>query len=243
MPTQYGIIGYPLSHTFSPRYFTNKFAKEGIDAEYKAYPLLKVNDFKVLLDAVPLIRGLNVTIPYKQAIIPYLSRVCDIASAIGAVNCINFKNGEMTGHNTDIVGFRESLKPLLLPHHKHALILGTGGAARAVGYVLGNEGISYKKVSRRAAPDTITYEELTPEIIKEHTLIVNTTPMGMSPNIDTYPPIPYSGITPHHLLYDLVYNPEETKFLAMGKQHGAVIKNGMEMLPIQAEAAWKIWTK
>jgi len=243
MPAQYGIIGFPLTHTFSPAYFNNKFEKEGINAVYDAYPLAQVNDFKVLLDAVPFLRGLNVTMPYKQVIIPYLHNVNDIARGMGAVNCIDFRDGIMTGYNTDIIGFRDSLRPLLQPQHKRALILGTGGASRAVGYVLGNEGISYKKVSRNKEPETLTYDELTPEIIREYPLIVNTTPLGMVPNTDTYPPLPYSGITPHHLLYDLVYNPEETMFLTFGKQHGAAIKNGMEMLPLQAEAAWKIWNK
>ncbi len=245
MPTPYGIIGFPLTHTFSPTYFNTKFAKEGIDAVYSCYPLAQINDFKVLLNAVPLLRGLNVTIPYKQTIIPYLTELDTIAGGMGAVNCIDMRGGILKGYNTDIIGFRESLLPLLQPWHKQALVLGTGGGSRAVGYVLGNEGIAYKKVSRtrETGTDTISYDELTPEIIKEYTLIVNTTPLGMAPDVDTYPPLPYSALTPHHLLYDLVYNPSETRFLTLGKAQGAVIKNGMEMLPLQAEAAWKIWSK
>jgi len=245
MPTAYGLIGFPLSHVFSPAYFNNKFAKEGIDAVYSSYPLAQVNDFKVLQSAVPFLRGLNVTIPYKQTIIPYLTELDSIAGSMGAVNCIDFRNGILKGYNTDIIGFRDSLRPLLQPWHKKALVLGTGGGSRAVGYVLGNEGIEYKKVSRNREidTDTISYDELTPELIKEYTLIVNTTPLGMAPDTDTFPPLPYGSITPRHLLYDLVYNPAETRFLALGKAQGAVIKNGLEMLPLQAEAAWKIWTK
>jgi shikimate dehydrogenase len=241
MPTQYGIIGYPLSHTFSPAYFNSKFAEAGINAVYNTYPLLQINDIKELLDAVPLLRGLNVTMPYKQSIISYLDSVDSVVGDMGAVNCIDFRNGVTKGYNTDVIGFRDSLTPLLQSHHKQALILGTGGASRAVGYVLGNLGINYKKVSRTIAPNVITYAELTPEIMKEYTLIINTTPMGMAPDIATYPPLPYKGITPHHLLYDLVYNPVETRFLTLGKQRGAIVKNGLEMLPLQAEAAWQIW--
>lgn len=240
MSSVYGIIGYPLSHSFSPAYFNKKFAGQHIDAHYNTFPLLNINEFPALLVTNKNLAGLNVTIPYKSAVIPYLDRVDSIANAIGAVNCIAITNGTTTGYNTDVIGFEQSLLPLLKPHHKHALVLGTGGASRAVIFVLDKLGISYSYASRQAS-NSIRYEDLTPAIITQHTLIINTTPLGMYPHVDDYPLLPYNAIGEKHLLYDLIYNPAETKFLSLGKAQSATIKNGLEMLEIQAEESWKIW--
>lgn len=240
MPALYGLIGYPLSHSFSPKWFTEKFAAEDIDALYKAYPLEHVEDILDLLSNYPL-KGLNVTIPYKESVTGFLDTLSPEAKAIGAVNCIDIRNGKRTGHNTDIIGFEQSLIPLLQPHHTKALVLGSGGAAKAVNYVLDKLGIERRSVSRNKTENTLTYQDLTEEIIKQHTLIINTTPLGMSPNEDYAPPIPYNNLTEQHLLYDLIYNPSETKFLRLGKANGAQTKNGHEMLILQAEASWKIW--
>lgn len=242
MPARYGLIGYPLSHSFSPKWFAEKFAAGGIDATYQAYPLEHVEDILDLLANYPL-KGLNVTIPYKESVIDFLDSLSDDAKAIGAVNCIDIRNGKRIGHNTDVIGFEQSLTPLLQPHHTKALILGTGGAAKAVNYVLDKLEIERTSVSRNKTENTLTYQDLTEEIISTHTLIINTTPLGMSPNEDDSPPIPYNFISEEHLLYDLIYNPAETKFLAQGKQQGAQIKNGHEMLVLQAEASWEIWNK
>jgi shikimate dehydrogenase len=242
MPAQYGLIGYPLSHSFSPKWFSEKFAAEDIDATYKPYPLEHVEDILDLLANYPL-KGLNVTIPYKESIIDFLDSLSPEAKAIGAVNCIDIRNGKRTGHNTDIIGFERSLTPLLQPHHTKALVLGTGGAAKAVNYVLDKLGIDRQSISRNKTENTLTYSELTEEVISTHTLIINTTPLGMSPNTDEAPPIPYNHLTKKHLLYDLIYNPSETKFLAQGKANGVKTKNGHEMLTLQAEASWNIWNK
>lgn len=242
MPAVYGIIGYPLTHSFSAGYFTKKFADNGINAAYSTFPLERISDFPALLQKQPGLRGLNVTIPYKESVMAYLDALDNGAKAIGAVNCISFQHSIKKGYNTDVIGFIESLRPLLKAHHRQALILGTGGASKAVAYALHNDGIEYISVSRaKSADDVITYNMLTPEIVGEHTLIINTTPLGMQPNVDTYPPIPYNAITPHHLVYDVVYTPEETKFLSLAKEQGATIKNGLEMFYLQAEASWKIW--
>ena len=194
-----------------------------------------------MVKSQPLLCGLNVTIPYKTAIIPYLDVVDTIADETGAVNCISIKNGIKSGYNTDVIGFEESLKPLLKPFHTLALVLGTGGASKAVCYVLKKLGIEYLQVSRSKRMDTITYDELTEDFIKAHTLIINTTPLGMQPNTDSCPDLPYQYVGSQHLLYDLIYNPADTKFLSLGKQYGATIKNGLEMLQLQAEASWTIW--
>ena len=241
MTSIYGLTGYPLSHSFSPAYFNAKFAREGIDAQYHLFPIEHANEFPSLLKNHPEIKGLNVTIPYKEAIAPYLDELDEVAEEIGAVNCIDIRDKRTKGYNTDVIGFEKSLLPLLQPYHKRALILGTGGASKAVGYVLGKLGIEYEKVSRQKSQSFFTYEDITPDIIKDYALIFNTTPLGMYPKNNFSPPIPYEAISSRHLLYDLIYNPEETKFLQQGKQHGATIKNGLEMLELQAEAAWKIW--
>lgn len=242
MPARYGLIGFPLKHSFSPKWFSEKFAAEGIDATYMAYSLDNIESINDLLANYPL-KGLNVTIPYKTGVIEFLDTLSPEVKAIGAANCIDIRHGKRIGYNTDIIGFEQSLTLLLRPHHTKALVLGTGGAAKAVNYVLDKLGIEHRSVSRTKSEDTLTYEELTEEIINTYTLIINTTPLGMSPNIDDAPPIPYNFITEKHLLYDLIYNPAETKFLALGKAQGATTKNGHEMLVLQAEASWEIWNK
>lgn len=237
----YGLIGYPLTHSFSPAYFNNKFEKQGIDATYRAFPLAHINDLPALIEQHSDLEGLNVTIPYKELVIPYLDAIDPAAKTIEAVNCIRIKNGVRTGYNTDYKGFLDSLKPLLKHQHTQALILGSGGASKAIQYALQQLGIMYRLVSRSGEND-YTYLQLTDDIIDSHKLIINTTPLGMYPNTDASPLIPYHAIGYQHLLYDLVYNPTETKFLLMGKKQRAAIKNGYEMLTLQAEASWNIWT-
>lgn len=237
----YGLIGFPLGHTFSPGYFNAKFSKEGIDAEYKAFPLSAVNEFLPLLELYPNLAGINVTTPYKEQVIALLDECDEIAATIGAVNCIKITDGKTKGYNTDVIGFEQSLLPLLRAGINKAIVLGTGGAARAVRYVLDKNKIPCISVSRGGKEDAITYSELTHEIIDSHKLVINTTPLGMYPCTESYPPIPYDALSGEHLLYDLIYNPDFTTFMQKGKQHGAMIKNGMEMLEIQAEASWIIW--
>lgn len=239
---QFGLIGYPLSHSFSQKYFTEKFENEHIGGcRYDNFPLTEINEFKDLISNNDL-TGLNVTIPYKQVVMPFLDSVEDEAAAIGAVNTIQFRNGKLKGYNTDVYGFVESLMPFILERSDlKALILGTGGASKAVAYGLKKMHIQYQFVSRTERENTITYDALTPELVKQNQLIVNTTPLGMYPNVDEAPKIPYNGITDEHILYDLVYNPVETLFLLKGKEKGAEIKNGLEMLHLQAEKAWEIW--
>ncbi len=239
---QYGLIGYPLGHSFSPAYFREKFERENIDARYDAFPLQCPDDFPLLLREHHGLCGLNVTIPHKQAIIPFLDALHPEARAIGAVNCIGFGDGKSTGYNTDWRGFRDSLYPLLQPWHVRALVLGTGGASGAVRYALQELGVGITSVSRVATGRSLCYEQLTHEILAMHPLIVNTTPLGMHPHADTAPPLPYEAIGSKHLLYDLVYNPSQTRFLAFGAAHGAATKNGLEMLERQAEASWRVWS-
>ncbi len=238
----YGLIGYPLSHSFSKGFFAGKFAREGIrDCMYESFPIPEINELPALLAQYPDLQGLNVTIPYKQAVMSYLDELSPAAAQIGAVNCIHFKEGRKTGYNTDAIGFRRSLEPLLQPHHNKALVLGTGGAAKAVQYVLEGLNIPYKLVSRQASADSISYEQLDAATMASHTLIVNTTPLGMYPNVSAAPALPYEQLTDKHLLYDLIYNPAVTAFLQQGADRGATIKNGHEMLILQAEASWEIW--
>jgi shikimate dehydrogenase len=239
----YGLIGYPLTHSFSPAYFANKFRQEGVDAVYEKYELSNIEDFHKLIRTKPEITGLNVTIPYKQSIIPFLDELSTSAKAIGAVNCIAFKDGKLKGYNTDVIGFEESLLPVLRPQHQKALVLGTGGSSLAVRYVLERLNIPYRLVSRNKNASTITYNELDEAVLKEYLVIINTTPVGMFPDVENCPAIPYAAISPAHLLYDLIYNPAETKFLALGKMQGAYIRNGWEMLQLQAEASWQIWNE
>jgi shikimate dehydrogenase len=241
MPAEYGLIGYPLGHSFSPEYFAKKFAALNIDARYDLYPLVSISEFKSLLHKHSF-GGLNVTIPYKEQVISYLDKLDKVAERVGAVNTISFRDGIKTGYNTDVIGFAESLVPLLKPQHTQALVLGTGGASKAVAYVLENLGISHTKVSRSKSENVWQYEELDEATIAANKLIINCTPLGKYPNVELAPEIPYEGIGEGHLLYDLIYNPAETKFLRLGKARGAVIKNGLEMLQLQADAAWEIWT-
>ncbi len=242
MIKQFGLIGYPLSHSFSKGYFANKFRQETItDCAYDVFPLEKIEDFELLCNKHKNLLGLNVTIPYKQSIIPFLDELHEEAKAIGAVNTIKFINGKKIGYNSDCYGFEMSLKPLLKPHHTSALILGTGGASKAVEYVLKKLGIQFQYVSRNKNDKAISYDDVNSFIMHHSTLIINTSPLGMYPNIESAPEIPYDAITDQHLLYDLVYNPEETLFLKRGKEHGAQTKNGLEMLHLQANRSWEIW--
>ena len=236
---QYGLLGYPLGHSFSRAFFSDKFAREGIDAEYLNFELPDIAALPAILDGHPDLRGFNVTIPYKQAVMAYLDDISPEARAIGAVNTVKIAVNRLIGHNTDVIGFRDSLRPLLQPHHTQALVLGTGGASRAVTHALDALGIAWRYVSRKGS---FSYADLTPAILADYTLIVNCTPLGMSPRIDACPDIPYEALTSRHLLYDLVYNPEETLFLRRGRERGAATKNGLEMLHLQALAAWQIWT-
>lgn len=240
-PALYGLIGYPLGHSFSPGYFNATFLREDIPAAYQLFPLERIHELTQLLEDQPTLQGLNVTIPYKEQVIPLLDEVDEDAAAIGAVNCIKIINGKTKGYNTDVMGFEQSLKPLLTPEIQHAIILGTGGAAKAVKWVLNKLNIEYISVSRKATKDIIGYEDLSVEDVKNRLLIINTTPLGMHPDNDSYPAIPYEAITEQHILYDLIYNPEITTFLQKGNAQGATIKNGLEMLQLQAEAAWTIW--
>jgi shikimate dehydrogenase len=240
----FGLIGYPLSHSFSKGFFAEKFQKEGInDCIYENFSLEDISQFPALLEQQPDLRGLNVTIPYKEAVLPWLDELSPAAEQIKAVNCIQFHEGIRIGFNTDVMGFKRSLQPLLKPHHTNALVLGTGGAAKAVMFVLQELNIPYTVVSRRAHDGVITYNMLDKDIIAAHTIIINTSPLGMYPQVDAAPPIPYELITKHHLLYDLIYNPSETLFLKQGAAKGAAIKNGHEMLVLQAEASWDIWNE
>ncbi|MCX2582308.1 shikimate dehydrogenase family protein [Pedobacter sp. MR22-3] len=244
----YGLIGFPLSHSFSKKYFTEKFLNEGIvNHRYELYPIEQIQSLPELLSADATLAGLNVTIPHKVSILPFLNEIEEAAEKIGAVNCISIKRLEgevyLKGFNTDAFGFEKSLVPLLKSHHKKALVFGDGGAAKAVKYVLEKLGIAYLTVVRKPIENGILYAEVTPEIFSSHTLLINTTPLGMLPHVDAYPEIDYSQIGPQHLAYDLVYNPLETAFLAKAAARGAVIKNGLEMLHQQAEQAWDIWNK
>ena len=238
----FGLIGKPLTHSFSKGYFTNFFQQNGIaDCRYENFELDQIQSFTELVKSQSQLAGLNVTIPYKEAVLPFLHFQDDVVRAIGACNCIKVSNGQLYGFNTDVIGFRESLSSRLKPHHTRALILGTGGAAKAVAYALGQLAIKYQIVSRKEQEGLLNYETLNEKLLIAHTLIVNTTPLGMYPQIDTFPPIDYSRLTSDHLLFDLVYNPERTAFLEKGSQFGADVMNGHEMLLIQAKESWRIW--
>ena len=240
---RYGLIGYPLSHSFSQRYFTEKFAREGIaDCAYSNFSIPSIEELPAVL-ADPELRGLNVTIPYKQQVIPFLTASSPVVEAIGACNCIKIEDGVRTGYNTDVVGFERSLVKKLGDHHRQALVLGTGGASKAVEWVLDQLGIVYRLVSRSPRPDTgdLGYDDLDAGLVACYTLIVNTTPVGMYPKVDDCPPLPYEALGPRHYLYDLIYNPERTLFLRRGEARGAMVENGHEMLVLQAEESWRIW--
>ncbi len=239
-----GLIGYPLSHSFSKKYFTQKFEQLHI-ADAWRYELFSIENIKLLpkiLADNPELVGLNVTIPYKEEVLPFINTFDDNAKKIGAVNCIAIRDGQLKGYNTDIIGFDVSLKELIGNEtHLEALILGTGGAAKGVEFVLTQRGIPFRYVSRHNVKNYLTYDEITPKIMAQYRLIINTTPLGMSPNPETFPPILYNHLSEKHFLYDLVYNPQETLFMKRGSEYGAQVKNGLDMLHIQAEAGWKIW--
>jgi shikimate dehydrogenase len=245
---KFGLIGYPLSHSFSKGYFADKFQQLSItDAQYDNYLIPSIVAFEKLWEQDPALNGLNVTIPYKKEVIPFLHHPSAVVTEINACNCIRKFNGVLYGYNTDVIGFQKSLQPFLKPNHTAALILGTGGAAAAVEWVMRNLKIQYKLVSRsksrseKSDDSLISYSELTSEIITAHTLIINTSPLGMYPNVNDAPDIPYEAISSNHHLFDLIYNPSETLFLQKGAAQGATIQNGLEMLHIQAEESWNIW--
>ena len=246
MMRTFGLIGFPLSHSFSKKFFTDKFKAEAIEnCSYELFPIAELSEMEGVVKANPSLCGLNVTIPHKVKILPLLTDIDEAALAIGAVNCVSISTKDhkkvWKGYNTDAYGFAESLKPLLQKHHQKALIFGDGGAAKAVKYVLAQLGIPYLVVVRNPAPNAMLYSEVNAAILASHTLLINTTPLGMSPNLNAAPLIPYQWITTKHLAYDLVYNPDETAFLAKVKAQGGQIKNGLEMLELQAERSWHIW--
>ena len=239
----YGLIGAKLGHSFSKDFFSKKFAKEGISAEYRNFESDNIEKFSDIIEYG--VYGLNITIPYKEQVIDFLDKIDPIAEKIGAVNVVkivrNADNLETIGYNSDIVGFTESIRPLIENHHKKALILGTGGASKAVIEGLKLMNIKSQLVSRTKSPNTIIYSELNSNLLEEYTIIVNTTPLGMFPNTDSYPDIPYEFLSNKHLCYDLTYNPEETRFLKLSRNNGAKTKNGLEMLILQALESWRIW--
>lgn len=240
----FGLVGRNIGHSFSKKYFTERFENDGLDHySYQNFDIANIAEFRDIIKNNPNLQGLNVTIPYKESVIPYLDKLSKKAIKIGAVNTIRFKNGKLKGYNTDCYGFEESLYPLLQSHHKKALILGTGGASKAVAFALGQLDILHTFVSREANGNTIDYDRINATTFDNYQIVINCTPLGMSPNVDTFPPLPYEYFTPKHIAYDLIYNPEETAFLKMAAERGAVTKNGLEMLILQAEKAWKIWTK
>ena len=252
---QYGLLGFPISHSFSKDYFTDKFRIEGIDAAYELYPIPEIGGFTNLIQSNLQLQGLNVTIPYKQVVMPFLDEFDPQALEVGAINVIRFERSpegslRLKGYNSDLYGFRESIRPLIEVLRKRisnpeqalkALVLGTGGASKAVLFGLKQLNIQTLLVSRQEAPNQLTYEQLTPEIYESCNLVVNTTPLGMSPKLDACPPLDYSKFGTQHLLYDLVYNPEKTLFIQKGESRGCIVKNGLEMLHLQAEEAWRIW--
>ena len=243
----FGLIGKTLGHSFSQSYFKEKFEKEGISgAYYNLYPLETIDEFNQLITDFSELSGLNVTIPYKSEVIPFLSYIDDSAKEIGAINTIKFERVKsklnLLGYNTDYIGFWESLKPLLQIHHNKALVLGTGGSSKAVAYALRKANIEVLFVSRNANEKyQITYQDITREHIEKYKIIINTTPLGMFPNSDQCPDIPYDYLSSKHILFDLIYNPDQTKFLKLGQEQGVITKNGLDMLKIQADHSWNIW--
>lgn len=242
---KYGLVGYPLGHSFSMGYFNEKFKNEAMNAVYENFEIPDIQDITTVIGSNPDLAGFNVTIPYKEKVMDYLDYIAPEAAEIGAVNVVKVThNGEravLKGFNSDVVGFVNSIKPLLRPLHKKALVLGTGGASKAVEYGLRKLGLETIKVSRTEKDNTITYGQVTPELLSEYKVIVNCTPCGMAPHFDECPNLPYDSIDDSFLLYDLIYNPEETLFLRKGKEKDATVKNGLEMLLLQAEEGWDIW--
>jgi len=242
---QFGLLGKNIAYSFSKKYFTEFFTSQQYnDCFYDNFDVATLESFTTILNNHPDLKGLNVTIPYKETVIPYLDKLSKSAAQIEAVNVIRFtRKGKLKGYNSDYYGFMKSLRPLLLTHHKKALILGTGGAAKAVAFALDRLGLSYTHVSRDAGEGRLDYASISATTFKEYHIVINCTPLGTSPNTEAYPPIPYAYFTPSHIAFDLVYNPEETQFLKKAKAQGAVVKNGYEMLVFQAQKAWKIWNK
>lgn len=242
---RFGLIGYPLVHSFSKDYFNGKFSEWGLtDCVYENYSIRDIAQFTQLLSAHPDLNGLNVTIPHKESVIPYLTEMDAIAAEVGAVNCIRIQGGVAKGYNTDVYGFEMSIKPFLENHYERALILGTGGASKAVAYVLRKWGIPFHSVSRTPAGEhEMSYDVLKPEVMHHFPLIINTTPLGTYPDIDACPYLPYEGLSQKHFLYDLIYNPQETTFLRLGRLAGAKTMNGYAMLIKQAEKSWEIWNE
>jgi shikimate dehydrogenase len=242
----FGLLGKNISYSFSRGYFTEKFEKLKLSkSNYVNFDLQNIEDFPSIINENDYLKGLNVTIPYKEEIIPFLSKIDKTAKKIGAVNTIKFtKRGNLKGYNSDVVGFENSLTPLLKKHHKRALILGTGGASKAVAYALKRNDIKYKFVSRNPeGKKEISYDSLTHDIMEKHTIIINSTPLGTFPDIDKCPSIPYQFINKNHILYDLIYNPAISTFLAKGNEKEATTKNGLQMLELQAEESWRIWNE
>ena len=241
---RYGLIGYPLTHSFSQKYFSEKFLKEGLlDHVYENFPIESIAALKEVLSSHKDLCGLNVTIPYKKEVLAYLDESSPAVELMGACNCIKIVEGKRFGYNTDVIGFEKSLRPFLKPEHTAALILGTGGAAVAVAYVMQQLGIHYRYVSRQKGINNITYNDIDKHLIEEHTLIINTTPLGMYPSVNDCPPLPYEFLTPNHHCFDLIYNPAETLFLQKAAAQKATVQNGAEMLIIQAEESWRIWNE
>ncbi len=257
---KFGLIGYPLTHSFSQRYFTEKFIREGVrDCSYSAWSLPAITDLPATVLADAELCGFNITIPYKEQILPFLHTRNEVVQAIGACNCVKIVGGKLEGYNTDVIGFEGSLVKKLQPHHTQALVLGTGGAAKAVGYVLEKLGIGYRYVSRKgggsggeaagglsgegSGSSFLSYRDVDAPLLQSHTLLINTSPLGMYPKVGECPPLPYEAITARHYLFDLVYNPERTLFLQRGQERGAAVENGYEMLILQAEESWRIWNE
>ncbi len=242
---KYGLIGFPLGHSFSKNFFNEKFQNEGIDAEYINFEIKGIDELPEVLATNPELRGLNVTIPYKEKVLSFLDYISVEARAIGAVNVIRVDHkGEdvvLKGYNSDVIGFTKSIEPLLETFHRKALILGTGGASKAINYGLKSLGLETVLVSRFERPGTIQYKDITPDVVKEYNVIVNCTPSGMFPHYDECPDLPYEALDNHNLLYDLIYNPDETLFMKKGRERGAQTKNGLEMLLLQAFASWDFW--
>jgi shikimate dehydrogenase len=240
----YGLIGHPLGHSFSKQYFTEKFEKENIaDCLFEAFPIPSINEFPSLLKNNPSLKGLSVTIPYKEQVLQFVDELSDEVKVIGATNSIKINNGKLTAYNTDIAGFEKSFIKLLQPHHVKALVLGTGGASKAVQYVLRKLGIEYLVVTRNKKDNQIAYADIDEALMKECSIIINCSPVGMHPNDNEAPALPYQFISASHYLYDLVYKPAETLFIEEGKKRGAAVQNGYEMLLLQAEESWRIWNE
>ena len=239
---RYGLIGYPLTHSLSEQYFTQKFIQEGIkDCVYERFSMPSIDDLHEILNSHLDLRGFNITIPYKKEVLAFLTERSKAVEEVGACNCVKIESGKLIGYNTDVIGFENSLIPFLKPIHNRALVLGTGGVALAIVYVLQKLGIEFSYVSRTATIGQFSYNDLDASVMASHTLIINTTPLGMFPNIEDCPAIPYDLLTPEHHLFDLTYNPAASTFLTKGKQMGTTIQNGQQMFVEQAEQSWRIW--